>query len=390
MISAISMPKQFIPVHASETADTVTFSGNFTKKPGSTKDHRKRVFITHLLTALHSILLESLSQYDLLLVLRLFISSAIEMTLLIEMGGRKGYNNHMNESANGLFKSPLKRKINLIFGSRKSREEFFEELEEILVLADISMELVDSLLGNVRKRIKLTFDREDFFQILREELRQCFAEVADSRVHLQEGKNVIMLVGINGSGKTTTAAKLGQYYRGKGQRVLLAAADTFRAAGSSQLSLWGDRLGLPVIGGQRGADPGSVVYNSLNSLKTKDLDLLIVDTAGRVQTRENLMKELEKLTQVVKKFYPDQPAEVLLVIDSTMGQNTLDQARKFKDFSGITGTVLAKLDGTAKGGTILNILNALKIPVKFAGTGETEQDLETFSSEQFIDSLLSD
>lgn len=296
----------------------------------------------------------------------------------------------MNESANGLFKSPLKRKINLIFGSRKSREEFFEELEEILVLADISMELVDSLLGNVRKRIKLTFDREDFFQILREELRQCFAEVADSRVHLQEGKNVIMLVGINGSGKTTTAAKLGQYYRKKGQRVLLAAADTFRAAGSSQLSLWGERLGLPVIGGQRGADPGSVVYNSLNSLKTKDLDLLIVDTAGRVQTRENLMKELEKLTQVVKKFYPDQPAEVLLVIDSTMGQNTLDQARKFKDFSGITGTVLAKLDGTAKGGTILNILNALKIPVKFAGTGETEQDLETFSSEQFIDSLLSD
>jgi fused signal recognition particle receptor len=295
----------------------------------------------------------------------------------------------MNEGAKGFFKSSLKRKINLVLGSRKSREEIFEELEELLVLADISMELVEELLGNVGKRVKLTFEKEDFSRVLKEELRRCFAGVAGSRVHLPEGKNVIMLVGINGSGKTTTAAKLAHYYRARGQKVLLSAADTFRAAGSSQLILWGERLGLPVIGGQRGADPGSVVYNSLNSLQTKDFDLLIVDTAGRVQTRENLMKELEKLTHVVRKFFPAQPAEVLL-IDCTMGQNTLDQARKFKEFSGITGIVLAKLDGTAKGGTILNILNALKIPVKFAGTGETEGDLEEFSSDQFTDSLLAD
>jgi fused signal recognition particle receptor len=306
------------------------------------------------------------------------------------MWGGKGYNGAMNEGARGFFKSSLRRKINLVLGSRKSREEIFEELEELLVLADISMELVDELLRNVGKRVKLAFEKEDFFRVLKEELRGCFAGVADSRVQLPEGKNVIMLVGINGSGKTTTAAKLAHYFRARGQKVLLSAADTFRAAGSSQLSLWGERLGLPVIGGQRGADPGSVVYNSLNSLQTKDFDLLIVDTAGRVQTRESLMKELEKLTQVVRKFYPAQPAEVLLVIDCTMGQNTLDQARRFKEFSGITGIVLAKLDGTAKGGTILNILNALKIPVKFAGTGEAEGDLEEFSSDQFIDSLLAD
>jgi fused signal recognition particle receptor len=197
-------------------------------------------------------------------------------------------------------------------------------------------------------------------------------------------------VGINGSGKTTTAAKLAYYYRQQGKNVLMSAADTFRAAGSSQLSLWGERLGIPVIGGERGADPGSVVYNSINSLMTKNYDVLIIDTAGRVQTRENLMKELEKLTKIVKKFVPSGPTDTLLVIDATMGQNTLDQAKKFKTFSGITGMILAKVDGTAKGGTVINIINEMRIPVKFVGTGETEKDLAPFSVDEFIDSLLSD
>lgn len=290
----------------------------------------------------------------------------------------------------GMFKSSLKTKINLVLNASKNKEEIFEELEELLILADISMELVERILSGVKKKIKLTFDKEDFFNALKEELNQRFAAIPQSGATLDHGKNVILLVGINGSGKTTTAAKLAYYYSNKGKKVLLGAADTFRAAGSSQLSLWGERLGIAVIGGQKGADPGSVVYNSLNSLGNKDFDLLIVDTAGRVQTKDNLMKELEKLTNIVKKFYPDQPADTLLVVDGTMGQNTLDQAKRFREFSGITGIVLSKIDGTAKGGTVLNILDALKIPVKFAGVGEGEKDLLEFSSRRFIDSLLMD
>ena len=168
----------------------------------------------------------------------------------------------------------------------------------------------------------------------------------------------------------------------------MSAADTFRAAGSSQLTLWGERLGIPVVGGERGADPGSVVYNSLSSFDSKDYDLLVIDTAGRVQTRENLMKELEKLTKIVKKFYPDGPAETLMVIDATQGQNTLDQAKRFKEFSGISGIFLAKIDGTAKGGTVINIVDEMRIPVKFIGTGETQTDLAPFSVNEFVDSIL--
>jgi fused signal recognition particle receptor len=170
----------------------------------------------------------------------------------------------------------------------------------------------------------------------------------------------------------------------------MSAADTFRAAGSSQLSLWGERLDIPVIGADRGADPGSVVYNSLSSFSSKNYDVLIIDTAGRVQTRDNLMKELEKLTKIIKKFAPKGPDDTLLVVDGTQGQNTLDQAKRFKTFSGITGMMLSKVDGTAKGGTVLNIINEMRIPVKFIGTGETEKDLRPFSVDEFIDSLLSD
>jgi fused signal recognition particle receptor len=303
----------------------------------------------------------------------------------------------------------LKEKITQVLSSKKSREEIFEEVEELLILSDISAELVDRILGNVRKKSKSTVEKENFFPLLKEEIKEIFASIYSGRRHpgverilpldklfgprpkpdeMPEGKNIIMLVGINGSGKTTCAAKLAHYYREKGKKVLMAAADTFRAAGSSQLSLWGERLGIPVIGGERGADPGSVVYNSLSSFNSKDYDLLIIDTAGRVQTKENLMKELEKLTKIIKKFYPDGPTETLLVIDATMGQNTLDQAKKFKEFSGISGIFLAKIDGTAKGGTIINIADEMRIPVKFMGTGETQTDLTPFSVDEFVDSVL--
>jgi len=291
----------------------------------------------------------------------------------------------------------LKEKLGRILGGKKSKEEIFEEVEELLILSDISAGLVNRILANARKKSPsiAAFTRDDFFTLLKDEIKAIFAAIpgagADAAaVPTSDEKNVIVLVGINGSGKTTSAAKLAHYYREKGRKVLLSAADTFRAAGSSQLSLWGERLGIPVIGGERGADPGSVVYNSLNSFTSKDHDLLIIDTAGRVQTRENLMKELEKLTKIIKKFYPDGPTETLLVIDATMGQNTLDQAKKFKEFSGISGIFLAKLDGTAKGGTVINIVDEMRIPVKFVGTGEKQDDVVPFSVDEFLDSIFSD
>ncbi|MCK4763939.1 MAG: signal recognition particle-docking protein FtsY [Candidatus Aminicenantes bacterium] len=287
-----------------------------------------------------------------------------------------------------IFKTSLKQKINSVLSSKKDKEEILEELEEILILSDISMDLVQRILGSLRKRNKFSFDKEDFLTVLKEEIKNIFSTAGPGAVELPAGKNIIALVGINGSGKTTTVAKIGNYYRDRGKKVLLAAADTFRAAGSSQLALWGERLGLPVITGDRGADPGSVVYNSITSFKSKDYDLLVVDTAGRVQTKDNLMKELEKLAKVIKKAFPEREAEILLVVDATMGQNTLDQARRFKEFSGITGIVLAKIDGTAKGGTVVNIVAEMKIPVKFLGTGEKAKDLIEFSREEFVETLL--
>ena len=288
------------------------------------------------------------------------------------------------------YKISLKRKINIILNSKKNKEEIFEELEELLILSDISVVLVEKILINIKKKVKLSFDKEDFFFVLRDELKNFFTPIGSNEINLPDDKNIIFIVGVNGSGKTTTAAKIGYYYMNKGKKVLMSAADTFRAAGSSQLSLWGEKIGIPVIGGAKGADSGSVVFNSLNSFKSKDFDLLIVDTAGRVQTKSNLMKELDKLEKIIKKFFPDQPSEVLLIIDATMGQNTLDQAKKFREFSAITGLVLTKIDGTAKGGTIINIIDEMGIPVKFKGTGETEMDLVEFSYNDFIESLLNE
>ena len=298
------------------------------------------------------------------------------------------YNNLMK--LKGFFKSGIAGKIGGILGAGKDREEILEELEEVLVLADISVRLVERLIASLRKRAKLSFSKDDFLKVLREELVTIFSAASANEIHLPADKNVILVVGINGSGKTTTTAKLAHYFQHRGKRVLMAASDTFRAAGGSQLVLWGEKLDIPVIRGDMGADPGSVVYNSLTSLTNKEFDLLLIDTAGRVQTRENLMKELEKLYRIIQKQLPGQPAETLLVVDATMGQNTLDQARRFSLSSEISGLVLAKLDGTAKGGTIINIIDEMKVPVKFAGIGEDAGDLVEFSADDFIDALFAD
>lgn len=311
---------------------------------------------------------------------------------------------------NKLFKSSLSKTLGQVFTGKKDREDIMEEVEEQLILSDISMDLVERILDNVRKNTKLSLQKEEFLNVLKEEIKEIFhtigtapralyadsilpvdkLKITDANDEDAEGKKVFMLVGINGSGKTTTAAKIAYRFKEKGKSVLMAAADTFRAAGSSQLSLWGERLDIPVVGAERGTDPGSVVYNSLTAFNNKDYDVLVIDTAGRVQTRDNLMKELEKLTKIVKKFIPEGPTDTLLVVDGTQGQNTLDQAKRFKEFSGISGMVLAKVDGTAKGGTVLNIINEMRIPVKYIGVGETQKDLVPFDVDEFIDSLISE
>ncbi len=278
-------------------------------------------------------------------------------------------------------------KLAALFSAGRNREEILAELEEQLVLADIALPVVERIEANIARRSKNDLPREEYRELLRQELLAVFAE--QQRQPLAGGgRNVLLLVGVNGSGKTTSAAKLARFYQQRGLRVLLAAADTFRAAGSTQLSLWGEKLGIPVIGGERGADPGSVVFRAVQSWQSRDFDLLVIDTAGRMQSKENLMRELEKITKVIRKIAPQQPAETWLVLDASTGQNALVQAEKFREFAGINGLVLAKLDGTAKGGSVISIAALMGLPVLFVGSGETEDDLWEFSAAEFVDLLL--
>jgi len=302
------------------------------------------------------------------------------------------------------FKKSLGDDIDKIIVSGKDRDSLFEEIEERLVLADISLDLTGRVLDSARRKLGSTFAKDEFIKILKDEMESVLENLNKER-NLTDGilplhslnlnnnnsiveKKIIFLVGVNGSGKTTTAAKLAYKYNNSGKSVILAATDTFRAAGSSQLEKWGEKLKIPVVSGEMGADPGSVLFNALNSFKAKNYDILIVDTAGRVQSKENLMRELEKLAKIVKKFDKKGPSEIFLVVDSTMGQNTVDQAKKFREFAGISGIILSKVDGTAKGGTILRIADELGIPVKYIGMGESENDIEDFSSAEFVNSLL--
>ncbi len=286
-----------------------------------------------------------------------------------------------------LFRIKFQAKLATFFTSGKNKEEILGELEEQLVLADIALPVVERIKADIAKSSRNDSPREEYRELLRRELLAVFP--GQPLPPLAGGKkNILLLVGVNGSGKTTSAAKLAHFYHTRNQRVLLAAADTFRAAGSTQLSLWGQKLGIPVIGGERGADPGSVVFNAVQSWQNKDFDLLVIDTAGRMQSKENLMRELEKITRVIRKLAPEQPAETWLVLDASTGQNALVQAEKFREFSGINGLVLAKLDGSAKGGTIISIAAQMGLPVLFIGSGETENDLWEFSADEFVDSLL--
>ncbi|NGQ93897.1 signal recognition particle-docking protein FtsY [Brevibacillus sp. SYP-B805] len=276
---------------------------------------------------------------------------------------------------------------------KKIDESFFEELEEILIAADVGvntvMELIDELRGEVRKhKIENALDLQP---ILSEKLVGLLKndEAADTALRVEDGRlNVILFVGVNGVGKTTTIGKMAHMFKQQGKKVLLAAGDTFRAAAIEQLEVWGQRVGVEVIKHQQGADPAAVIFDAIQAAKSRGVDVLLCDTAGRLQNKVNLMEELNKVYRVVQREVPDGPHEVLLVLDATTGQNALSQARTFSQSAGVTGIVLTKLDGTAKGGIVIAIRNELRIPVKYVGLGEKMDDLQPFDPEQFVHALF--
>ncbi|WP_062750714.1 signal recognition particle-docking protein FtsY [Shouchella tritolerans] len=285
-------------------------------------------------------------------------------------------------------------KINeLVARYRKIDEDFFEDLEEILIGADVGvstvMELVDELKEEVRLRnLK---DTEEIQPVISEKLASLLEkDDKDTALHLQEGLSVILVVGVNGVGKTTSIGKLAHYLKGQGKSVVLAAGDTFRAGAIDQLDVWGERVGVPVIKQQEGSDPAAVMYDAIAWARSRKADVLICDTAGRLQNKVNLMNELAKVKRVIEREVPGAPHEVLLVLDATTGQNALSQAKAFAASTDVSGLVLTKLDGTAKGGIVIAIRQELDLPVKFIGLGEQKDDLQPFDAEQFVYGLFQD
>ena len=279
----------------------------------------------------------------------------------------------------------------LVLRRKKIDEEFYEELEEILIAADVGvstvMRLTDELREEVRKR--RIEDASELQPILSEKLVALLREGADEGLRMAEsGTTVILFVGVNGVGKTTTIGKLAHRFKSEGKSVLMAAGDTFRAGAIDQLEEWGRRVGVEVVKQQPGADPAAVMYDAIRAAKQRGVDVLLCDTAGRLQNKTNLMEELNKIYRVIQREMPGAPHEVLLVLDATTGQNALSQAKLFGEKSGVTGIVLTKLDGTAKGGIVVAIRSELKLPVKLVGLGEKMDDLQEFDAEQFVHALF--
>ncbi len=284
----------------------------------------------------------------------------------------------------------LRERLEALFQGTKSRDQVFESLTEVLIGADIGIAATEKIISSLKQRIGTAKDATpaEIRAALEEELVRLLGQQT-SRLAVHTEPAVIMMVGVNGGGKTTSLAKLAFQYKNQGKKVLMVAADTFRAAAQEQLVAWGKKLGIPVIRGQYGADPAAVVFDALASFKAHRYDLLFVDTAGRIHTNANLMAELEKIKRVIGREVAGAPQEILLVLDSTIGQNALAQAREFLRFSGITGIILTKLDGTARGGSVIAIVEELKLPVKFIGVGEEIEDLIPFSPRDFVTALMS-
>jgi fused signal recognition particle receptor len=275
-------------------------------------------------------------------------------------------------------------------GKKEIDAGLLEELEATLLSADIGVRTTEEILERIRQRVERhqLADAAQLKSLIGEHLLEILAASERAPVRVTEPPAVVLLVGVNGSGKTTTIGKLAQRFKNEQRSVLLCAADTFRAAAIEQLEVWGQRTGIQVIRQGPGSDPSAVLFDAVQAAKSRKVDYVLVDTAGRLQTKENLMLELQKMARTARKVIPDAPHEVLLVLDATTGQNGLEQARKFTETSGVTGIVLTKLDGTAKGGIVVAIARELNLPIRYIGVGEKVEDLLPFDSEKFIQSLF--
>jgi fused signal recognition particle receptor len=278
----------------------------------------------------------------------------------------------------------------VISGKKEIDADLLDELEYALITADIGVRTATEILDQIRLRVdrKLLGDAAELRSLIKQNLLEVLQANDRPVPRVAAPPAVVMVVGVNGAGKTTTIGKLARRYQDEGRSVLLCAADTFRAAAIEQLEVWGTRTGVDVIRQQQGSDPSSVVYTAVEAARARKVDYVIVDTAGRLHTKENLMAELEKMRRTIKKLIPDAPHEVLLVLDATTGQNGLEQARRFTETSGVTGIVLTKLDGTAKGGVVVAISRELGLPIRYIGIGEKADDLVPFDPEAFINSLF--
>lgn len=268
-------------------------------------------------------------------------------------------------------------------------DEFYEELEEILIMGDIGVTATEEILTKLRQQVKENHIKEP--AACREYLIRNIKEqmqVGETAYDFEKEQSVVLVIGVNGVGKTTTVGKLAGQLKGQGRKVLIAAADTFRAAAGEQLSAWAARAGVDLIGGTEGADPASVIYDAVNAAKARKADVLLCDTAGRLHNKKNLMEELKKIDRIIEREFPDAHRENLIVLDGTTGQNALQQAREFAEVSHVTGIILTKLDGTAKGGIAVAVQSELQVPVKYIGVGESIEDLQKFDAEQFVDALF--
>lgn len=268
-------------------------------------------------------------------------------------------------------------------------DDFYEEIEEILVMGDIGVATTEKIIEDLKEKVAAQHIKEPAAckQLLIDSIKDQM-KVEETAYEFEHKKSVILVIGVNGVGKTTSIGKLAANLKGQGRRVLMAAADTFRAAAGEQLQMWANRAGVELIGGQDGADPASVIYDAVQAAKARDVDVLLCDTAGRLHNKKNLMEELKKIYRIIEKEYPEAHLETLVVLDGTTGQNALVQARQFNEAAKITGLVLTKLDGTAKGGIAVAIQSEMDIPVKYIGVGEHIEDLQKFDPDAFVNALF--
>ena len=287
-------------------------------------------------------------------------------------------------------RSNIVRGIDSIFsGFSAIDEEFYEELEEVLIMGDLGVSATEAILERLREQVREQGIRqpEDCRQLLIDSIREQM-RVGETAYEFENRQSVVMVIGVNGVGKTTSVGKLAGRMKGQGRRVLIAAADTFRAAAGEQLAEWANRAGVDMIGGKEGSDPASVIFDAVSAAKARRIDVLLCDTAGRLHNKKNLMEELKKMNRIIDREFPDAHRENLVVLDASTGQNALVQAREFAQVADLTGIILTKMDGTAKGGIAVAIQSELGIPVKYIGVGEGIEDLQKFDPDQFVNALF--